>query len=206
MEVQSANNDPPPPPAGNWWRRPQLWFVRNPVWQDRQLVQLRTDLAAALASVARIEALLTQPRSGRIQINASEPIVNIPDDEQLAYAVTYRDVAGLDVPENAPTTWSAIDLAGAPSGLATLTPDSANDQHGTGVLTAAVGSFKLRAVMGTLTLESDQLDITPGAPSAGVITVAAVMPAATPAPGAPPAPAAISGPTDITGRPLPPVG
>lgn len=103
--------------------------------------------------------------------------MNIPDSSTFSYAITYKDLAGLDVPENAPTTVTVVDPAdGSPSTLATVTPDPSNDQLGTGSLTAGqtAGSFKLHATMGTLNLESEVLDITPGAPAVGVIALTVV--------------------------------
>ena len=143
-----------------------------------QLAVLQAEVAALTKSVDNLSSLFIRPVTGRISVNGKYRAMPtpIPDSDSFSFAVVYDDLAGQVVPENAPTAWSVLDLTGAVSTLATLTIDPTSDQKGTGVLTAASGSFILQAAMGTLTLHSDELDIVPGSPAVGVISVSLVVP------------------------------
>lgn len=185
----------PTPPTGN-----QLFIIQSGAWQwivkaltaifqlEQQIAAQPDTLPAAIgvlqhevhtltAEVESLVATFSRPVRGSIRINGKEPThmpIPISDSQTFTYSIVYDDLAGREVPENAPTEWTVVDLTGAPSTLATLTPDPTSDEKGTGVLTASSGAFKLRASMGTLNFESDELDVVPGAPATGVITVTAV--------------------------------
>ena len=132
------------------------------------------DLVRAIVAAAETfsREFLHRPASGVLFINGKEQTGMPIPVHKFMYEVKYQDDLGADVPENAPTTVEVVDLTGAPSTSATLTPDPSSDQKGTGEITAdGAPAFKLRSTMGTIVLESDELDPIAGTPTTGVVIV-----------------------------------
>jgi hypothetical protein len=112
------------------------------------------------------------PATGRIFINGREASVPIPV-HKFDFAIVYKDDLGTDI--TAPTTWAVLGLDGSPSTSATIAVDPTSDEKGTGEITAdAAPPFKLQAVAGGKTFETDELDPVVGTVSTGTITLTEV--------------------------------
>jgi hypothetical protein len=94
------------------------------------------------------------------------PTVQFPDNKIVDAALTFSDKFGDAAPEPAPVTWAVSDSA-----LASITPDPTDDTLAKVQALAGTGTFHVTATSGTLTGQSEDLIITPGAAVSGHIAV-----------------------------------
>jgi len=162
-------------PKWPWKFRSLDFVVRNQAEQDKALDYLKK-------KVEELTNILTKPVRGTIQIQLQEPpmTISVHPSDTLSATVVWENAVGLSVPENAPTTWSAADMAGAAFPGAVLASGT-SDQNETVTFgdPALVGAFELVAAMGVLTAKSEEIDVSPdNTPTQGVVTVAMNPPAA----------------------------
>lgn len=94
--------------------------------------------------------------------------------QSLTFSVSYTNAAGTALPEITGESWSVLAPDGSPSTLFTLAIDPTDAEKGTAGPATGTGSCKLHVELGTLILESEQLDVADNVPFAGAISVTAV--------------------------------
>lgn len=146
-----------------------------------RILDYATDIWLALKGIAQeLERWNTRPVQGRIFIDGVESMTtsattDIPDTDVPAKVEWADRLGGAIAHGNTTTTWTAEDAQGQPSAAVQVNADPADDESATVHFLAATGVFRVIASVpgenGVVRAESALYNITPGAPSVGVISV-----------------------------------
>jgi hypothetical protein len=92
--------------------------------------------------------------------------VVMPDDRTAVATLTFRDAFGEEASSPGQVTWSVSDES-----VAAITPDAADSSTATVRALKGDGRFTVRASSGTLSGESEDVEIDPGAATSATIQV-----------------------------------